>query len=171
MPITLKVSKCSLPVAGNVCFAVSGGYYVTAQPIYIWPGASPYQAIGQAGIQTVLSVRDPQEVILPLTPVDLTEVSQLITNSVATTTVPLPHITMTQAQFNQQAIKAATVIKEWPKPLLVHCSTGDRASAAFAAFLITYEGAKNKDAVAFAKTKLALQNPQFVAWLEAYKAP
>ena len=57
MPITLKVSKCSLPVAGNVCFAVSGGYYVTAQPIYVWPGASPYQAIGEPATG-VLSVRD-----------------------------------------------------------------------------------------------------------------
>ena len=171
MPTKLTVTKCSLPIAGNVCFSIAGGYYVTAQPIYVWPGTSPYQIIAQAGIQTVLSVRDPQEVILPLTPVDLTEVSQLIGNSVAVTNVPLPHITMTQAQFNQQAYKAATVIKEWPKPLLVHCSTGDRASAAFAAFLITYEGVKNDAAVAFATKKLALQNPQFIAWLKAYKAP
>lgn len=171
MPTKLTVTKCSLPIAGNVCFSIAGGYYVTAQPIYVWPGTSPYQIIAQAGIQTVLSVRDPQEVILPLTPVDLTEVSQLITNGVAVTNVPLPHITMTQAQFNQQACKAATVIKEWPKPLLVHCSTGDRASAAFAAFLITYEGVKNDAAVAFATKKLALQNPQFIAWLKAYKAP
>ena len=171
MPTKRTVTKCSLPVAGNVCFSISGGYYVTAQPIYVWPGTSPYQIIGQAGIQTVLSVRDPQEVILPLTPVDLTEVSQLITNSVAVTNVPLPHITMTQAQFDQQAWKAATVIKEWPKPLLVHCSTGDRASAAFAAFLITYEGFKNADAIAFATKKLALQNPQFKGLLKDYKAP
>jgi protein tyrosine phosphatase (PTP) superfamily phosphohydrolase (DUF442 family) len=173
MPTPPKVSKCSLPVAGNVCFSIAGGYYVTAQPTYIWPGASPYQAIAQAGIVSVLSVRDPQEVILPLTPVDLTEVSQLITNSVAVTNVPLPHITMTQAQFDQQAYKAATVIKEWPKPLLIHCSTGDRASAAFAAFLITYGGfkGKNQEAVDFAKSKLALQNPQFIANLLAYQPP
>jgi protein tyrosine phosphatase (PTP) superfamily phosphohydrolase (DUF442 family) len=98
-------------------------------------------------------------------------VSQLITNSVSSTNVPLPHIAMTQPQFDQQAVKAATVIKEWPKPILIHCSTGDRASAAFAAFLITYEGYKNKDAIKFATSKLALQNPQFIANLAAYKAP
>jgi protein tyrosine phosphatase (PTP) superfamily phosphohydrolase (DUF442 family) len=130
MPIALTVTPCTLPVAGNVCFNINATYYVTAQPIYVWPGTSPYQIIGQAGIVNVLSVRDPEEYILPLTPVDLTEVSQLITNSVATTTVPFPHISMTQAQFNQQAFKAATVIEQWAKPILIHCSTGDRASAA-----------------------------------------
>jgi hypothetical protein len=62
MPTTLKVSHCSLPVAGNVCFSITGGYYVTAQPIYVWPGQSPYQVIARAGILSVLSVRDPQEV-------------------------------------------------------------------------------------------------------------
>src|SRR5215469_2495539 len=122
MATAFTVSSCSLPVAGNVCFSIGGGYYVTAQPIYVWPSVSPYPILAQHGIQTVLSVRDPQEFILPLTPVDLTEVSQLITSGVATTTVPLPHIAMTQAQFNQQAFKAATVIQEWPKPILIHCS-------------------------------------------------
>ena len=171
MPIALTVTRCTLPVAGNVCFNINATYYVTAQPIYVWPGTSPYQIIGQAGIVNVLSVRDPEEYILPLTPVDLTEVSQLITNSVATTAVPFPHISMTQAQFNQQAFKAATVIEQWAKPILIHCSTGDRASAAFAAFLITYGGFTNAQAVQFATTKLALQNPQFIAWLQAYQPP
>ena len=62
MPTKLTVTKCSLPVAGNVCFSITGGYYVTA-------------------------------------------------------------------------------------------------------------GVKNDAAVAFATKKLALQNPQFIAWLKAYKAP
>jgi protein tyrosine phosphatase (PTP) superfamily phosphohydrolase (DUF442 family) len=171
MPAKLTVTPCILPVAGNVCFDIDATWYVTAQPIYVWPGTSPYQIIAQTGIKTVLSVRDPQEVILPLTPVDLTEVSQLIGNGVAFTNVPLPHIAMTQAQFNQQAWKAATVIKQWPTPLLVHCSTGDRASAAFAAYLISCGGLNNSDAVTFAREQLALQNAQFIAWLEAYAPP
>jgi protein tyrosine phosphatase (PTP) superfamily phosphohydrolase (DUF442 family) len=176
MPITLTVTTCSLPVAGDVCYQIvnninNATYYVTAQPIYVWPGTSPYPIIAQAGIDTVLSVRDPQEVILPLTPVDLTEVSQLISSDVAFTNVPLPHITMTQEQFDEQAYKAATVINDWPNPLLVHCSTGDRASAAFAAFLITYGGFANDAALAFAIQKLALQNTQFIAWIQAYAPP
>jgi protein tyrosine phosphatase (PTP) superfamily phosphohydrolase (DUF442 family) len=105
-------------------------------------------------------------VILPLTPVDLTEVSQLVSNGVSVTNVPPP-----QARFDQQSFKAATVIKQWPTPLLVRCSTGDRASAAFAAYLITYGGLRNSDAVTFAREQLALANPQFIAWLEAYAAP
>jgi protein tyrosine phosphatase (PTP) superfamily phosphohydrolase (DUF442 family) len=164
----LNVIRCTLPVAGEVCFSISGGYYVTAQPIYVWPGTSPYQIIGQTGIKTVLSVRDPLEVTLPLTPFDLTEVSQLVASSVGSVNVPLPHIAMTQAQFNQQAARAAAVIKEWPKPILIHCSTGDRASAAFAAFLMTCGGYGNAAAVDFATTQLALQNAQFIAWLQAY---
>jgi protein tyrosine phosphatase (PTP) superfamily phosphohydrolase (DUF442 family) len=171
MPIALAVTLCTLPVAHHVCFNISGTYYVTSQPIYEWPGTSPYQLIAQAGIVNVLSVRDPEEYILPLTPVDLTEVSQLITNSVATTTVPFPHINMTQTQFNQQAYKAATVIEQWAKPILIHCSTGDRASAAFAAFLITYGGYTNAAAVDFATIQLALKNPQFIGWLQAYQPP
>jgi protein tyrosine phosphatase (PTP) superfamily phosphohydrolase (DUF442 family) len=169
MPNTLSVTRCTLPVAGDVCFSIDGGYYVTAQPIYIWPGQNPYQIIGQSGIKTVLSVRDALEVTLPLTPFDLTEVSQLISSSVGAVNVPLPHIAMTQVQFDQQAAKAAAVIKEWPKPILIHCSTGDRASAAFAAFLITYGGYTNQQAVTFATTQLALQNAQFIGWLQAYR--
>ena len=168
MSNALNVVRCTLPVAGDVCFSIGGTYYVTAQPIYIWPGQNPYQIIGQSGIKTVLSVRDPLEVTLPLTPFDLTEVSQLIGSGVGTIDMPLPHIAMTQAQFNQQAARAAAVIKEWPKPLLIHCSTGDRASAAFAAFLITYEKVSNAAAVNFATTQLALQNAQFIAYLQAY---
>ena len=37
--------------------------------------------------------------------------------------------------------------------------------------LITYYGYSNKDAVNFALHNLALQNPQFVAWVTAYKPP
>jgi protein tyrosine phosphatase (PTP) superfamily phosphohydrolase (DUF442 family) len=171
MPDPLNVVRCTLPVAGDVCFAIGASYYVTAQPIYIWPGQNPYQIIGESGIKAVLSVRDPLEVTLPLTPFDLTEVSQLISNKVGAVNVPLPHIAMTQAQFDQQAAKAAAVIEEWPKPILIHCSTGDRASAAFAAFLITYGSYTNAQAVTFATTQLALQNPQFIAWLQAYSPP
>ena len=36
------------------------------------------------------------------------------------------------------------------RPILIHCSSGDRASAGFAAMLITYYGYSNKEAVDFA---------------------
>ena len=85
--------RCLLQATGLKIF------YVTSQPVYIWPGANPYQAIAQAGIGAVLSVRDPAEYILPLTPFDLTETDQLILSGVATSNIPLPHIAMSQAQL------------------------------------------------------------------------
>ncbi len=128
MPIDFAVSKCTLPTAGDVCFKLTGlkTFYVTSQPVYIWPGANPYQAIAQAGIGSVLSVRDPAEYILPLTPFDLTETDQLILNGVAYGNIPLPHIAMSQAQFDRQGADIARALNEWKQPGLVHCSSGDR---------------------------------------------
>jgi hypothetical protein len=112
MPINLAVAKCTLPVAHDVCFKLTGlkTFYVTSQPVYIWPGASPYQAIAQAGINSVLSVRDPAEYIAPLTPFDLTETDQLVLDSIAYSNIPLPHIAMTQAQFNAQGLNIAKTL-------------------------------------------------------------
>jgi hypothetical protein len=173
MPVTFTVSQCTLPTAGNVCFKLTGSgktFYVTSQPNYLWPGENPYQMIAQAGIAAVLSVRDAAEFILPLTPFDLTETDQLILNNVAYSNVPLPHIAMPQAQFNQQAFNVATAINSWQQPGLIHCSTGDRASAAFAAYLISFVGYSNAQALDVA-TSLALRNAQFVDYVKAYKPP
>jgi protein tyrosine phosphatase (PTP) superfamily phosphohydrolase (DUF442 family) len=172
MPINFAVAKCTLPVAGEVCFKLTGPktFYVTSQPIYVWPGTSPYQAIAQAGINSVLSVRDPAEYVLPLTPFDLTETDQLILNGVAYSNIPLPHIAMSQAQFDRQALNVARTLNEGAQPGLIHCSSGDRASAAFACYLISFCGFSHQQALKFAEG-LALKNPQFIQYLEAYPAP
>ena len=169
MPINFAVAKCTLPVAHDVCFKLTGlkTFYVTSQPVYIWPGASPYQAIAQAGIGSVLSVRDPAEYIGPLVPFDLTETDQLILNGVAYGNIPLPHIAMSQAQFNQQGYAIAATLNEWTQPGLLHCSSGDRASAAFACYLISFGGFTNAAALTFAKG-LALQNQQFIDFVTKY---
>lgn len=172
MPIDFAVSKCTLPMAGDVCFKLTGlkTFYVTSQPVYIWPGANPYQAIAQAGIGAVLSVRDPAEYILPLTPFDLTETDQLILNGVAYGNIPLPHISMSQAQFDRQGADIARTLNEWKQPGLIHCSSGDRASAAFACYLISFCGFTHKQALQFAEG-LALKNAQFIQYLEKYPPP
>jgi protein tyrosine phosphatase (PTP) superfamily phosphohydrolase (DUF442 family) len=172
MPVNFAIAKCTLPVAGDVCFKLTGlkTFYVTSQPVYIWPGASPYQAIAQAGIASVLSVRDPAEYVLPLTPFDLTETDQLIQNGVAYSNIPLPHIAMSQAQFDRQALNVARALNKCAQPGLIHCSSGDRASAAFACYLISYCGFTPKQALSFAES-LALKNPQFIQYLQAYPAP
>src|ERR1700710_3026346 len=163
-----------LPVIESVCFKVTGDkrtFYVTSQPVYLWPGSSPYQAIAQAGITALVSVRDPAEYALPFNPYDLTETDQLILNNVAYSNIPLPHIAMSQALFDSQAFHVANTLHGWKAPGLIHCSSGDRASAGFAAFLITWCGYSNQQALDFALHHLALQNQQFVDYVKAYQPP
>jgi protein tyrosine phosphatase (PTP) superfamily phosphohydrolase (DUF442 family) len=174
--IKFTATKCSpsLPVIEKVCFKVTGDnrtFYVTSQPVYIWPGSSPYQAIAHAGIQAAVSVRDASEYIIPFNPFDLTETDQLILSGVAYSNIPLPHIAMSQALFDQQAFHVATALNAWQQPGLIHCSSGDRASAGFAAFLITCCGYSNVQALDFALHHLALQNAQFIDYVKAYKPP
>jgi hypothetical protein len=83
--IKFTAIKCSpsLPVIEKVCFKVTGDnrtFYVTSQPVYIWPGASPYQAIAQAGIQALVSVRDASEYTIPFNPFDRRWISRCITS-------------------------------------------------------------------------------------------
>ncbi len=162
------VTNGSLPVYDNgACKVVAGNnttYYVTAQP-------TAYPPIAQAGVQSVLCVRDPAEYSTQPNPFDLAEADDLILANVSYTNVPLPHISMSQAQFDMQAYNAAVVIDSWAVPLLVHCSSGDRASAAFAVFMIQFCGWENAQAADFAQTELALANTQFVQWVNAYTPP
>ncbi len=78
---------------------------------------------------------------------------------------------MSQALFDRQAFHVATTLNAWKQPGLIHCSSGDRASAGFAAFLITCCGYSNAQALDFALHHLALQNQQFVGYVKAYKPP
>lgn len=128
--------------------------------------ANPYVALAQAGVKSILCVRDPMEVTNPQNAFDLTEAQQCVANGVSYTNVPLAHFTMPAASaqplFNLQAYNAASVINAanyaypWQIPLLIHCSSGDRASAAFAVWLIAYQNWSNADAANFAKGRLAL---------------
>jgi protein tyrosine phosphatase (PTP) superfamily phosphohydrolase (DUF442 family) len=174
--IKFTATKCSpsLPVIEKVCFRVKGDnrtFYVTSQPVYIWPGASPYQAIAQAGVQAVVSVRDSSEYYHSVQPVRSDRDRPAILSGVATSNIPLPHIAMSQALFDAQAFHVATALNSWKQPGLIHCSSGDRASAGFAAFLISYCGYSNAQALDFALHHLALQNQQFVDYIKAYTPP
>jgi len=166
--VIFDVSNASLPVYDNgACKLVTGNnatYYVTAQP-------TAYPPIGAAGIRSVLCVRDPSETTQP-NAFDVTEADNLIPQPVSYTNVPLPHVpAMTQGQFNMQAYNEAVVINSWTGPLLVHCSTGDRASAAFAVFMIQFCGWPNADAANFAQSELALANALFIQQVNNYAQP
>jgi protein tyrosine phosphatase (PTP) superfamily phosphohydrolase (DUF442 family) len=154
---------CSLPVLNNVCFNM-GRWIVTAQPN---PGAANYTAIAESGVTSILCVRDPSESSATTNPFDVNEAMDTVTTGMSWTNVPLAHFTnlsTPQAQpfFNLQATKAARVIDQatrqmgWTVPILIHCSSGDRASAAFACYMIDYHAVSNAEAVAFATSKLAL---------------
>ena len=56
-------------------------------------------------------------------------------------------------------------------PLLVHCPAGDRASAAFAVFMIQFCGWPSADAADFAQTRLALANTLFIQQVNNYTQP
>lgn len=183
MPVLFNVSKCTLPVYDNVCFRLTselGVFYVTAQPVWqIVNGqaVNPYAEIAK-NAKSVLSVRDSQEATTQPNPFDLSESGQFIINNVAHTNISMPHgvvpsggttpQNMTQAQFDAQAIGAALVIKSRTRPLLLHCSTGDRASAVFACFMYAYCGYNNDEALAFATQQLALQNEVFKGYVKAF---
>jgi protein tyrosine phosphatase (PTP) superfamily phosphohydrolase (DUF442 family) len=167
-PIMFSVTNGSLPVYGNgpckIVTAKKLTWYVTAQP-------TAYPPIASAGIASVLCVRDPSETTQP-NAFDITEADSLIPAGVSYTDVPLPHVpAMTQSEFNMQAYNAAVAIKSWPAPLLVHCSSGDRASAAFAVFMIQFCGWPNAQAADFAQSKLALANALFIQQVNAYSEP
>ncbi|MFA6265018.1 MAG: hypothetical protein WC670_04785 [Pseudolabrys sp.] len=192
MAIQFNVQDFSLPCAGRVAKEVTSTspvlrFFVTAQPVYTTSAGgvleNPYTAIARAGIESVVSVRDPGEAIYEPNPYDITEPGQLILNAVSFTNVPLPHFIpatptpgapqtdLTQAQFNLQAYDAAGALANWTPPALVHCSTGDRASAVFGVYLIVSCGYSNADALAFATGKLVLQNAAFKTFLKSFKKP
>ncbi len=186
MPRQLTTSPCPLsPSVVSVCFNL-GPWIVTSQPQYnALATQNPYPAIAGAGIRSVLSVRDPAEASQPMNPFDATEAQQCVLNNVSYTNVPLAHFgmppgqaqsqSMAQPLFNLQAYNAASVINAatanypWHTPILIHCSSGDRASAAFAVFLIAYDGWTNNDAANFAHNNLALAS--FLPFVQNYSKP
>jgi protein tyrosine phosphatase (PTP) superfamily phosphohydrolase (DUF442 family) len=180
MPLQLTTSPCPLsPSVVSVCFNL-GPWIVTSQPQYnALATQNPYAAIAAAGIRSVLSVRDPAETTTPINPFDLTEAQQCVVNGVSHTNISFPHVPMPQAQyqplFNVQAYNASTVINAasanypWHTPILIHCSSGDRASAAFAVFLIAYHNYTNAQAVHYATQNLALA--VFTPFVQNYSKP
>ena len=189
--ISFDVYPVPLPCAGGVALQVTSSnpkltYYVTAQPIYKTASNgsldNPYGVI--AGLtKSVISVRDPGEAIYQPNPYDITEPGQLVLYGASFTNTPLPHYIaksptpgapqtdLTQAQFNVQAFNAALALSTWKQPALIHCSTGDRASAAFGVFLIVSGGYTNLQALDFATTRLVLQNEAFKTFLRYFEKP
>jgi protein tyrosine phosphatase (PTP) superfamily phosphohydrolase (DUF442 family) len=57
---------------------------------------------------------------------------------------------LTQPLFNIRAASVLAVLRQLPTPLLMHCSSGDRASALWAVHLIVDCGVSQADAITYA---------------------
>lgn len=159
-------SVCGLNVY-NGCRQVGTQLYVTGQP---YP--SGYREIAAAGVESVVCVRNPDETAPPAPPFDFTEVAQLLGLGISFTNLPITH-GMPQASFNIEATAAALAMLTSLRrgETLIHCSSGDRASAIFAVALIATGTVNTADAIAFAKTELLLANPGIVALVQGYVTP
>jgi uncharacterized protein (TIGR01244 family) len=166
------------PTINSLAFVAYSGarivldrYYVTGQP------SSPaYAAIASAGIKSVICVRQPGEPAVPppvppVTPFDTAEAAELAKLGVSYLNVPITR-EMTQQQFDAAATQAAVaVLSNGPAPVLVHCSTGDRASSVFAVVLILAARFSNSDAADYAINSLLLANPNMIELVLGYGAP
>ncbi|MBC7909141.1 MAG: hypothetical protein H7Y30_01490 [Pyrinomonadaceae bacterium] len=150
-------AKCNLSVDG-ACFNL-GQYYVTGQPT----DPQGLDDIKQANILSVISFRDPSE-----QGYDLKESSNLIGMGIGFLNFPILH-GMEQDVFNRQATAFAECIMQQQTPLLIHCSTGDRASAMWAVNLYVNEKIELPAAIEYARNELALQNPGIIQLLTAYE--
>jgi uncharacterized protein (TIGR01244 family) len=172
------VSAYPFPTINSLAFVAYSGarivldrYYVTGQP------SSPaYAAIASAGIKSVICVRQPGEAAVPPPvpappPFDTAEAAELAKLGVSYLNVPITR-EMTQPQFDAAATQAAiAVLSDGPAPVLVHCSTGDRASSVFAVVLILAARFSNSDAADYAINSLLLANPNMIELVLGYGAP
>ena len=80
---------------------------------------------------------------------------------------------MEQGLFDVMATMAALglLFQGGDAPPLVHCSSGDRASAIFAVMLIATQLCSPADALAFAQGSLFLANPAVIANVQNYTVP
>jgi protein tyrosine phosphatase (PTP) superfamily phosphohydrolase (DUF442 family) len=140
MPINFAVAKCTLPVAGDICFKSTGlktflrhlatGLHLARHKSLSGDRAGRHR-LGVVGAR-------PRGIYPALDAVRSDQDGPAGLNGVAYSNIPLPHISMTQAQFNRQGLNIARTLNGWEQPGLIHCCSGDRASAAFACYLISF---------------------------------
>jgi protein tyrosine phosphatase (PTP) superfamily phosphohydrolase (DUF442 family) len=166
-PVTATPVDFDVYAAHAAKVTYAGGqplWYVTGQP---QPDA--YAQIAGAGIGTVISLRLANETHPPI---DLNEASELYALDLTYSNLPIAH-PMEQGLFDVMATMAALglLFQGGDAPPLVHCSSGDRASAIFAVMLIATESCSTADALAFAQSSLFLANPAVIANVQNYSVP
>lgn len=158
--------KVSAPVVteGQNCWRVDS-FYITAQPI---DPQGLEVAASQLGVKSIVCLRDSAETAKPpYPPFDFGEDSMATALDMCFVNVPFPH-GMSQAQFDLRAGVVLAALAELPRPLLMHCSSGDRASALWAVHLIRDCGLTNEEAIAYAEQSgLAVFKP----YVQKYAPP
>jgi protein tyrosine phosphatase (PTP) superfamily phosphohydrolase (DUF442 family) len=151
----------AIVTAGQNCWQI-GNFYVTAQPT-----EAGLKVASGLGIQSIICLRDATEAANPpYLPFDPEEDTTLTALGMSFVNIPFPHnptdpsLNIPQAQFNIRAGAVLAVLNELPEPLLMHCSSGDRASALWAVHLIVNCGLTTADAISYAtKSGLAVFTP------------
>ena len=147
---------CTLPIAYLGGFKI-GDYYVTGQP----SDPAGIQAIAQARITFVICLRDPNEPGF-----DTNEGPALDALKIGYINIPFPH-GISQTDFNQNAAKVRACLNSARPPILMHCSTGDRASALWAVHLFADCGVPLEQAIEYGHES-GLANPGFVQLVRNY---
>ncbi|MBV8579850.1 MAG: hypothetical protein JO225_01900 [Candidatus Eremiobacteraeota bacterium] len=171
--VQYPVINSSQFVAYSGARIVFSDYYVTGQPAPV-----TFPVMKQVGIANVVCVRDPSEnnEQPPPTPAapdfNPSEGSELAAVGIRYQNIPVTR-SMSQAQFNVAATQAAdaVIVAGSRAPVLVHCSSGDRASSVFAVLLIRYVGITNAEASEFAQNSLLLSNQTMIERVLGYSSP
>jgi protein tyrosine phosphatase (PTP) superfamily phosphohydrolase (DUF442 family) len=175
------MSNYPFPTINDLTFVAYSGARIVLDAFYVTgqPSTAAYAALAQtAGVKSVICVRSPSETVAtpppvpPAPPFDTQESAELAKLGVSYTNIPIER-TMTQAQFDTAATDAAlTLLANYRQgPALIHCSTGDRASSAFAVLLILAAGQTNAQVVDYATNCLLLANPNMIALVQGYSVP
>ena len=139
---------------GQNCFQI-GNFYVTAQPTEAGLGVAK-----ERGIQSVICLRDAEEgafeQYLPFDPAE--DKTLTLDLGMSFVNIPFPHnptdpspsLNISQPLFDIRALSVLAVLNQLPKPLLMHCSSGDRASALWAIHLIVDCGLTREGAIYYA---------------------
>ena len=146
---------------GQNCWRI-GDFYVTAQPT----DPNGLETASRLGIQSVVCLRDSAETASPpYPPFDFSEDATLTALGMNYVDIPIPH-GISQPQFDVRAGVVLAALERLPQPLLMHCSSGDRASALWAVHLIVDCGLSTADAIHYAEMSGL---GEFVPYVESYQ--
>ena len=119
------------------------------------PTGTQVQLAAEDGFKTVLDLRTPDE----LRDFDEKEAARL--NGVAYVNVPVSPATLDQATID----RFLAAMRKAQKPVLLHCSNGNRVGALWYAWLVLEEGKPPAAALAKAKA-VGLKNPELTQKIE-----